>query len=104
VIDDFDGDAGGFGFWKGTGGIGVEGFPRFRVDFGFQGGFEGFVGITDAKKIGVPNEDAFLIVIGVDEPAGDPFRSIASDFSCAGVEDIDPVDLDLNLPVFQLDN
>jgi hypothetical protein len=40
VVDDFNGDAAGFGFGERAGGVAVEGFPGFGVDFGFQGGLE----------------------------------------------------------------
>lgn len=39
------------------------------------------------------DEEAFLVVVGVDEPAGDPVGTVATDFAAAGVEDIHAADL-----------
>jgi len=47
----------------------------------------------------VADEEAFFVVVGVDEPAGDAFGAVGSDFAGLGVEDIDAVDLDLDLAV-----
>ncbi len=46
VVDDFHGDATGFGFGEGAGGVAVEGGPGFFVDFGFESGLEGFIGVV----------------------------------------------------------
>lgn len=48
MIDDFDGDSPGLGFFEGAGGVAVEGFPGFLVDLGFEGGFQGAVRIVRA--------------------------------------------------------
>ena len=45
----------------------------------------------------MPDEEALLVVVGVDEPARDPVRSVASDFTGVRVKHVDPVDLDLEL-------
>ncbi len=34
MVNDFDGDAAGFGFVEGAGGVAVECGPGFEVDFG----------------------------------------------------------------------
>ena len=39
-------------------------------------------------------EEAFFVVVGVDEPAGDPIYTVAADFAGIGVEHIHAVDLD----------
>jgi len=39
VVDDFDGDAAGFGLGEGAAGVAVETVAGFFVDFGFEGGF-----------------------------------------------------------------
>ena len=53
MVDDFDGDAAGYWFVKGPGCVAVNGGPGFFVDFGFEGGFKGFVGIVCAEKVGL---------------------------------------------------
>ena len=46
------------------------------------------------------NEKALLVVVGIDEPAGNAVGAVAADFSGVGVEYIDSIDLDLYLTVF----
>ena len=46
------------------------------------------------------DEEAFFVVVGVDEPAGDAFGAVAADFTGVGVENVHAVDLDLNLAAF----
>lgn len=48
VVDDFDGDAAGLGFVEGAGCVAVESGPGLGVDFGFEGGFEAFLGVAGA--------------------------------------------------------
>ena len=43
------------------------------------------------------DEEALLVVVGIDEPAGDTVGSVAADLAGVGVEDIDTVDPDLEL-------
>ena len=45
-----------------------------------------------------------LVVIGVDEPAGDTVGSVAADFSGVRMEYVYAVDLDLNLTVLRVDD
>ena len=75
VVDDFDGDAAGGGFGEGAGGVAVEGRPGFGVDLGSEGGLEGLVGVVGAEEVGLADEEALLVVVGVDEPAGDAVRA-----------------------------
>ena len=42
------------------------------------------------------DEEALFVVVGVDEPAGDPVGAVADDFAGVGFEDIDAVDFDLD--------
>ena len=51
------------------------------VDFGLKGGFQCFVRFVGTKEIGVANEEAFFVLVGVDEPAGDAFGTVAVDFA-----------------------
>ena len=41
------------------------------------------------------DEEAFFVVVGVDEPAGDAFGAVGADFAGVGVEYVHAVDLDL---------
>ena len=52
--------------------------PGFFVDFGFQRGLEGFVRIAGPQEVGMTDEDAFVVVVGVDEPAGNAIGAINS--------------------------
>ena len=95
VVDDLDGDAAGSGFREGAGGVAVQSGPGVGVDFGFQGGSERLVGVAGAEEVGLADEEALFVVVGVDEPAGDAFGAVAADFAGGWVEDVDAVDLDL---------
>src|ERR1700733_11104469 len=79
--------------------IAVESGPGVFVDLGFQRGLEGLVGVVRAWEVGVAGEEAFLVVLGIEEPAGDAVGSVAADFAGGGVEDVDAFDPDLN-PAF----
>ena len=54
-----------------AGGVAIERGPGVLVNLGFKGGFQGLVRIVRAEEVGVAGEEAFLIGVGVDEPAGD---------------------------------
>ena len=95
MVNHLHGDAAGFGFFEGAGGVAVEGGPGVGVDFGFEGGFQGGVGIVGAEEISVADEETFLVIVGVDEPAGDAVGTIAANFTGVRVEDVDAVDSDL---------
>ena len=97
MVDYFDGDAAGGGAVEGAGGVAVEGFPGFAVDLGLEGGLKRLVGVVGTEEVGVANEEALLVVVGIDEPAGDAVGAVAADFDGVGVEHVDAVDLDLNL-------
>ena len=43
------------------------------------------------------DEEVLLVVVGIDEPAGDAVGAIAADLAGVGVEDVDTVDPDLEL-------
>ena len=95
VVDDFYSDPPGLRFVEGAGGVAVEGGPGLVVDLGFEGRFQGAVGIVGTEEVGVADEEALFVVVGVDEPAGDAFGAVAADFAGLRVEDIDAVDSDL---------
>ena len=95
MVNHLYGDPAGGGFVEGAGGVAVEGGPGFFVDLGFERGLECFVWIVCAQEVGVTDEEAFFVVVGVDEPAGDAFGAVAADFAGVGVKDIHTVDSDL---------
>ena len=76
------------GLSKGPRGVAVERGPGLLVDLGIQflsdlyGSF---------AEIGVADEEAFLVVVRVDEPAGDPNGAVASHLACVGMEHVSPV-------------
>ncbi len=100
MVDDLDGDAPRLGFLKRAGGVAVQGGPSFLVDFGLEGGLERLIRVVRAKEVGVADEEAFFVVVGVDEPAGYALGAVAADFAGVGVEDVDAVDLDADLAGF----
>src|SRR4051794_17090017 len=42
----------------------------------------------------MPHEEALLVVVGVDEPAGDTLGAVTADFACRRVENINTLDVD----------
>ena len=50
------------------------------------------------------DEEGFHVVVGVDEPAGYAFGSVAADFAGVGVEDVHAVDADSYLSVFGVED
>ena len=104
MIDDLDGDAPGLRCVKGTGGVAVEGGPGLFVDLGFEGGFQGAVGIVGTEEVGVADEEALFVVVGVDEPAGDAVGAVAADFARLRVEHVHTVNLDANLVAFGVED
>ena len=57
-----------------------------------QGRLQRLVGVVRAQEIGVADEEALLVVVGVDEPAGDAVGAVAPYLAGVGVEDVDAVD------------
>ena len=93
MVDDLDGDAAGGGAVEGAGGVAVEGFPGSSVDLGLEGGLERLVGVVGAEEVGVADEEALLVVVGVDEPAGDAVGVVAADFAGVGLNTSTPLTL-----------
>ena len=104
MVDDLDSNPPGCGFGEGAGDIAVQGRPGVFVDFGFERGFKGLVGIAGAEKIGVADEEGLHVVVGVDEPARYSICTVAADFAGVGVEHIDAVDLDPDVAVGAVQN
>ena len=80
-------------------GVAVQRRPGFGVDLGLQRGLQRAVGVVGAEEVGVADEEAFFVVVGVDEPAGDAVGAVADDFAGVGVEDIHAVHLHAQLAV-----
>ena len=99
VVDHLHGDAAGFWFFERPGGVAVERFPGFLVDFCFEGRPEGFVRVIGAEEIGVAYEEALLVVIGIDEPAGDAVGAVTADLAGVGVEHVDAMNGDLRVVI-----
>ena len=92
MIDHLYGDATGLRLFERTGSIAVQSRPGFFVDLRFESGLERLVGVVRAQEVSVADEEAFFVVIGVDEPAGNPVRAVAANLSGVGMEDIDTVE------------
>ena len=99
MVNDFDRDTAGFRFLKGTRGVAVERGPGFFVDFGLEGSLQSAVGIVRAEEVGVADEEALFVVVGIDEPASDAVGAVADDFSGLRFEHIYAMDSDLYLVV-----
>src|SRR5713101_7042255 len=93
VVDDLHGDAARPGLVEGTRGVAVQGGPGRVVDLGLERGLQRAVGVVGAEEVGVADEEALLVVVGVDEPAGDAVGPVAAHLAADGVEDINAVDL-----------
>lgn len=57
-------------------GIAVEALPRLAVDFILEGRLERLVGVAGAEEVRMTDEEALLVVVGVDEPGGDALGSV----------------------------
>ena len=99
MIDDLDRNAARRGLVERSGCVAIECGPGVFVNLGFKSGFEGSIGVVGTKEIGMPHKEAFFVVVGVDEPAGDALSSVAADFTGVGMEDVHAVDLYLDLSV-----
>ena len=71
MVNHLDRDFAGCGPVEWTADGGVKHGPCRFVDLGAKGALQLFVGIACAGEIGVADEEALAVVIGVDEPAGD---------------------------------
>ena len=54
----------------------MQRLPGFPVDFGLESRPEGFVGVVGAEEVSVANEEALLVVVGVNEPASDTVGAV----------------------------
>jgi len=97
VVNDLNSDATGGGFWEWTRDGAVERIPGFAIYFRFQGGFERLIRVVCAEEVGVADEEAFFVVIGINEPAGDTFRAGADDLPRLGFEHVNALNVDADL-------
>ena len=100
-------------------------FTAMRPDFGFSKGREvslwsvsqaswlisalrvvlrAFVRVVGAEEIGVAYEEALLVVVGVNEPAGDAVSAVTADLASVRVEHVDAFDFDLYLTVIRIED
>ena len=77
---------------EGAGYIAVESSPGVKVDLGLQRRLERLVGIVRAEEVGVADEKALLIIVGINEPAGDAICTVASYLAGVRMEHVDAVD------------
>ena len=95
VVDHLYRNPTGLRLREGPRSVAMKRFPGFLVDFGFEGGLEGFVGIVGAEEICVPDEKALVVVIGIDKPARNIVGIVAPDFTGVGMEYVDAMNGDL---------
>ena len=88
-----------FGLSNGARYVAVQRLPSVLVDLGLERGLECLVGIVCAKEVGVADEEAFFVVVGVDEPAGDAVGAVADDLAGLRFEDVHAFDLHADLAV-----
>src|SRR4051812_42910927 len=94
MVDDLDSDAAGFRFLERAADRRVERRPGILVDFGLQSRLEALVGVVATEEIGVPDEEAFAVIIGVDEPGSDIVEARRAHLAGGWVEDVEAEDLD----------
>ena len=79
--------------------IAVQRLPRLLVDLRLERRLQRLIRIIRSQEIGMPHEEAFLVVIRIHEPAGDAIGIVAAHLAGIGMEYVHAVDLDLNLPL-----
>lgn len=99
MIDDFDCKTACIGPRERARGVAIERRPGVFVDFGLERSLQRLVRIVRAHEIGVPNEKALLIIVGVDEPGGDVVLAAGAHFAGLRVEYVHPQNLDDDLTV-----
>src|SRR4051794_22228334 len=71
VVDDLHGDLAGRRRVEGLAPGTVDRLPQSFVDLGAEGPLELLEGLVGPEEVGVADEEALAVVIGVDEPTGD---------------------------------
>ena len=80
--------------------VAVERRPCFRVDFRLQRRPERLVRVVHAQEVRLPDEEALVVVVRVDEPAGDAVGPVAPDFAGARMEHVHTMALHPDPPGF----
>src|SRR5262245_60110802 len=104
MVDHLDGDPSRARLRERARGVAVERLPGSLVDLGLERRLQRLVRVAGAEEVGLPDEEALLVVVGVDEPAGDALGAVAAHLAGAGVEDVDAVDLDAHMAVSGWEN
>ena len=104
MINDFHRDSTRLGLVERARDVAMERGPGFFVDLGLQRCLERLVGIIRAEEIRVADEEAFFVVVRVDEPARDPIGAVATNFAGIRMEYVHAVDFDLNLAVLRFND
>jgi hypothetical protein len=99
VIDNLDGDFAGGGPGEGTADGGVKGRPGGFVDLRLEGLLELFIWLVSAGEIGVPDKEAFAVIVGVKEPAGQVVGGTAANLAGGGVVNVQALEW---MPSFQV--
>lgn len=97
MVDDLDGDSAAFGLGEGARGVAVQTIPGLLVDLGLERFAQPVIGVFCPEEIGVADEKAFLVIVGVDEPAGDGVGFVTDHLSGLRLEDVDALDEDAEL-------
>jgi hypothetical protein len=84
VVDHFDGDPPGGGGRERARRSGIEARPSVLVDLISQRRLQRLVRIISAEEVGLADEEAFLVIIAVDEPARDASGVIRADLAGGG--------------------
>ena len=69
----------------------VEARPGLLVDLGLQRRLQRLVGIVGAEEVGVADEEALLVVVGVDEPERDAVGALGDHLAGLRLEHVDAV-------------
>ena len=100
MIDDLDGNFACFRGVKRAAFGGIEHGPGGFVDLSTEGALELFVGLIGTGEIGVADEEAFTVVVGVDEPSGDVVGGVTPNLAGGRVVNVEAFDFDAELAVF----
>jgi hypothetical protein len=76
VIDNLHRDPPRLGLIEGPRGIAIERGPNLCIDLSLEARLKRAIGIIRTEEVGVADEKAFFVVVGVDEPAGDAFGAV----------------------------
>src|SRR5262245_48768683 len=86
MVNDLHGDATVIRLRERAGSIAVQRCPCFLIDLRFERSFECIIWIIRAQKVSMTNEEALLVVVGINEPARDTFGTVATNFTGVGMK------------------